>query len=411
MAKKSAKPTKAAAQKKQTKPAPKQQSKPKTTQPKQSKPTPKVKDTKPAKSAAAQKPAQSAKPASKKHDELPPTVGKQRAQDSYDITVFVPTYFGEKYLDDLFKMVFRQKIDKAVEVLVYDTSSKDKTPQIITKYAEQHPNLRWKTITKEEYGHGKTRAAASHDAKGDIVVYLSQDAVPAHNRWLYEMTKPFELSPRIIGVVGKQDPRPKTFPLLKREITSVFRSFGPDEGTTLFYADDFVKNQEIYDKISFYSDANSAARRDYLTGELPYKDVPYAEDQLFGRDIINAGYMKAYASRGNVQHSNDFTLFEYKHRMFDETMGLRKVGIKVAVPGKRFIIRAVIGGVIRDIFWTLRDGHYGWKRKIWGVVTAPLYNIEKWRGVRAAALADVDDDVANAARSLEGRQAIKNKHK
>ena len=45
--------------------------------------------------------------------------------------------------------------------------------------------------------------------------------------------------------------------------------------------------------------------------------------------------------------------------MFDETMGLRKVGIQVAVPGKRFIIRAVIGGVIRDIFldiarWSLR---------------------------------------------------------
>ena len=40
-----------------------------------------------------------------------------------DITVFIPTYFGEDYLEDLFTMVFRQKIDKSYEVLVYDTSS------------------------------------------------------------------------------------------------------------------------------------------------------------------------------------------------------------------------------------------------------------------------------------------------
>ena len=37
-----------------------------------------------------------------------------------DITVFIPTYFGEDYLEDLFTMVFRQKIDKSYEVLVYE---------------------------------------------------------------------------------------------------------------------------------------------------------------------------------------------------------------------------------------------------------------------------------------------------
>ena len=322
-----------------------------------------------------------------------------------DITVFIPTYFGEEYLEDLFAMVFRQKIDKSYEVLVYDTSSTDKTPQIIKKYAARYKNLRYKTITKAEYGHGKTRAAAAHDAKGDIVVYLSQDAVPAHDRWLYEMTKPFEISPRIIGVMGKQDPRPKTFPLLKREIMSVFSSFGPDCGTTIFYSDDFVKQQDVYDKICFYSDVNSAARRSYLVGELPYKDVPYAEDQLFGRDIINAGYMKAFAPRGNVLHSNEFKLSEYKNRMFDETLGLRKVGIEVDVPGKRFIIKMVVKSVLKDIAFTIRDKQYSLKRKLFFIVTSLLYNIEKWRGVRLAALVDMDDAVAQKKYSLEALQS------
>lgn len=318
-----------------------------------------------------------------------------------DITVFIPTYFGEAYLDDLLKMVFLQKIDKTFEVLIYDTSSTDKTPAIIKKYAQKYKNLRYKTITKQEYGHGKTRNAAAYDAKGDIVVYLSQDATPAHKYWLYEMVKPFEISDRIIGVMGKQDPRPKTFPLLKREIMSVFGSFGPDCGTTVFYKDSFINKREVYDKVSFYSDVNSAARRSYLTGELPYKDVPYAEDQLFGRDVIDAGYMKAYAPRGNVLHSNEFKLREYKLRMFDETMGLRRVGIDVPLPSRKRVLRMVVTGWLKDTFFTLKDRDYSLKRRIFYLVTNLFYNIEKWRGVRKAVLTDIDDRVSLGKYSLE----------
>lgn len=319
-------------------------------------------------------------------------------------TVFIPTWFGEKYLDEVLGSVFSQKVPFKFEVLIYDTSSKDRTPDIIKKYAKKHTNLRHKTITKDEFGHGKTRNAAAHDAKGEIVVYISQDVTPAHDKWLYEMVKPFELNSKIVGVMGKQDPRPHCFPLLKSEIRAVFNGFGPDFGTTVFYKDNFVKNQGDYDAISFYSDVNSAARRSFLTGELPYQDVPYAEDQLFGRDLIDAGYMKAYAPRGNVIHSNDMTLREYKHRMFDETIGLRKIGIPVEAPSKKLIVKMILRGSVRDTFNILRDKQYSFKRKIYWIVVNPLYHIEKWRGVRLAATLDIDDISAVNKYSLESRR-------
>lgn len=326
----------------------------------------------------------------------------------YDITVFIPTYFGEKYLDNILKMVFSQKIDKTFEVLIYDTSSKDSTPKIIEKYAKKYDNLRWKTITKEEYGHGKTRAAAAFDAKGDIVVYLSQDATPQNRRWLYEMVKPFELNDKVMGVLGKQVPWPTAPPVLKYEIRNVFNSFGNDCGTTLFYYDDFVKNQAEKDVISFYSDVNSAARKSILTGEIPYKDVPYAEDQLFGRDIIKAGYIKAYASRGVVVHSNDVKLSDFKARIFDETIGLRNVGIHVEKPSIKTISRMIIRNIMLDFVRTVRDREYSWKRKIMWIVLNPFYHIEKWRGVRLAASVDLSDNQEIEKNSLENKQKIKN---
>jgi rhamnosyltransferase len=319
-------------------------------------------------------------------------------------TVFIPTYFGEQYLDELLKQVFKQDVDFKFEVLIYDTSSTDRTPEIINKYAARHKNLRYKTITKAEYGHGKTRRDAAYDAKGDIVVYLSQDATPAHDRWLYEMVKPFELNERIVGVLGKQEPRPNAFPLLKNEVKAVFSNFGSDAGTSLFYKDDFVKNQGQYDLISFYSDVNSAARKSLLTGDIPYKPVAYAEDQIFGRDIIDAGYIKAYASRGTVFHTNDIKLNEYKARIFDETMGLRRVGIQVEKPSLRLVAKMIVKGSLKDWVKTVLDKDYSWKRKIYWIVMNPLYHIEKWRGLRLATMHKIDDEMIFKKYSLEQKR-------
>ena len=320
-------------------------------------------------------------------------------------TVFIPTYFGEQYVDELLKRVFSQKVDFPYEVLVYDTSSTDRTPEIIQKYAARHDNLRFKTITKAEYGHGKTRRDAAYDAKGEIVVYLSQDATPAHDRWLYEMVKPFSLNDKVVGVLGKQDPRPNAFPLLKYEIRAVFNNFGSDAGTTLFYKDDFMTEQGQYDIASFYSDVNSAARRSILTGEIPYQPVAYAEDQLFGRDVINAGYIKAFAPRGNVIHANDVRLRDYRARIFDETMGLRNVGIPVGRPSRRTVLKLIVKGVLKDWLYMATDRDYSWKRKVYWFVMNPFYHVEKWRGVRLATSVELDDMSEHSKYSLEQKQA------
>jgi rhamnosyltransferase len=318
-------------------------------------------------------------------------------------TIFIPTWNAEPYIGDILKAIYNQKVDFEFEVLIYDTSSVDKTPQIVAKYMKKHANLRYKTITKEEFGHGKTRNEAAHDAKGEIVVYLSHDAIPTDG-WLYEIVAPFALSPKLVGVMGKQIPRHKCVPLQKYEIRSVFKNLGPDFGTTIFYKDTFMKDPVYNDAVTFYSDVNSAARKSFLIDKLPYRDVPYSEDQLFGRDLIDAGYYKAYAPRASVVHSNDLTLREYKHRVFDEIIGLRKIGTHVAVPSIKSMIRMTTTGVIKDAVRTVRDGEYSFKRKVYWLAVNPLYYIQKWRGLRLGAKAHLSDDELFHKHSLESKR-------
>ncbi|HMI09806.1 MAG TPA: glycosyltransferase family 2 protein [Candidatus Saccharimonadales bacterium] len=316
-------------------------------------------------------------------------------------TIFIPTWQAEPYLNDILRSVFRQKVDFEFEVLIFDTSSTDKTPEIIEKYKKKHKNLRTKTITKAQFGHGKTRNEAAREANGEIVVYLSHDAIPSHDYWLHEMVAPFKISPDIIGVTGKQIPRHKCVPLQKYEIRGAFRNLGPDFGTTIFYKDGFMKNPIYNDSVTFYSDVNSAARRSYLTGSLPYRDVPYSEDQLFGKDIIDAGLYKVYAPRASVVHSNDLTLKEYKHRMFDEIIGLRKIGTDVQRPSIKGIVKMTVLGVAKDAIRTMRDNEYSFKRKVFWLLVNPLYYIEKWRGVRLATKVELADTAMFYKHSLE----------
>ena len=324
--------------------------------------------------------------------------------DNIKATVFIPTYYGEDNLDELFTALYKQKVDFEYEILVIDTSSKDRTPEIIRSWAPKFQHFRYETITKPEFSHGRVRQQAAKMAQGEYVVYLTQDATPAHDRWLYEIIQPMERIPQVAGVMGKQDPRPAALPLLKEEIIRTFAQFGPDFGTSVFYEDEFIDSQQVFDLVTFYSDVNSAARKSVLLGDVPYQDIPYAEDQKFGEDLVRHGYMKAYAPRANVWHTNEIKLRDYKKRMFDEIVGVRRVGKEFGSRCLPFVIKQVVRALTLGSRFILRDGQYSWKRKLYWLVVNPLFVVEKWKGVRAAIAVDLKDEQAIANQSLESSE-------
>lgn len=315
------------------------------------------------------------------------------------ITIVIPTYNGEDYLDDIIKAIFKQDIDMEYDLLIIDSGSTDGTLDIIRRHMKKKNDIRLHVIPNNEFGHGKTRQLAATLANGEYIVYLSHDAIPAHNRWLYEMVRPMVLSPKIVGVMGRQTPRANCPPLLKYDIIRTFAQFGPEYGVTIFYKDDFIKDQATYDVVRFYSDVNSATRRSVLLGDIPYRDVKYAEDQLFGEDILEAGLIKAYSPRGLVVHSNDVRLRDYHKRIFDEMYGLKKNGVDLLILKRGFGVKAFAGGVIRQSISVIFDKSYSAKRKIYWLVVNPVFIVQKFRGYYLAKGASLED--SHTDKSLE----------
>lgn len=301
------------------------------------------------------------------------------------VTVAILTYNGERYLDAILDALRTQRYAGPTEVLVIDSGSTDRTLDIVTA----HPEVRLHSISNSEFGHGRTRDLAARLAGTDYVAYLTHDAVPIGEGWLGAILEPMLDDERIVAVMGKQVPRPGCAPILRYEIEWLFRSLGPDFGISVFRDDGALEGTAERQAAGFYSDVNSAARRDILTGPVPYRDVPYAEDQLFGRDLIERGYRKAYAPKAIVEHSNDLTLAEFGPRTVAEVVGLRQIGTDIPVLSLPRALANAARGALIDAPRLLQDRRYSPLARLGWLFANPAFHFAKWTAYRRATRMDV----------------------
>lgn len=315
------------------------------------------------------------------------------------VTVAVLTFNGERYLREILTALGAQEYEGGFETLVIDSGSTDSTLAIVAEF----PGVRLHQIPNSEFGHGKTRNLAARLATGEFIAFLTHDAIPADAHWLTELVAPLQSFPDVVAVLGKQRPRPDCVPIMKYEIRRAFDTQGPDFATAISrYTPAFDRDPVLFERASIYSDVNSATRRDFLVDVLPYRDVAYAEDQLFGQDVIRSGRAKAYASRGTVIHSNDLTYAEYAKRLFDEIVGMRRAGALLPPPQAGY--RALARALVLDPVDILRDADYSVGRKVYWLLVNPFFHLSKYRASRRARRFDLTDDAAFAKGSLEARR-------
>jgi rhamnosyltransferase len=289
------------------------------------------------------------------------------------ISVFVPTYNGDQYLEELIHSVLAQQLPEgySLEFLITDSGSRDNTLAILDKYrgkiiVDQIPNT--------DFGHGKTRQRAAERAKGEFMLFLSQDATPSHDRWLINMIEPFYLNPRVGCVFGRQRPRRNAAVTIKREVAGVFDPMGGWDSVVISRGKSLVDGLAENAFNNFFSDVNSAVRRDLLLGEVPFRDVAYAEDQALAGDMQSKGYLKAYSPKGEVIHSNEYTAKEYYHRKFDEYLGLQNSTGYVPIKSLRSLVLGWVRPTLADWKYIRHDSEYTMRSKLVWAVESPFYN-------------------------------------
>ena len=93
--------------------------------------------------------------------------------NSITISLIIPTLNAAEYMPGLIDILGRQT-RKPDEIIVIDSESEDAT----VRMAEQ-AGFRTLKVKRSEFDHGGTRNYAVTMSKGDIVMFLSLDALPS----------------------------------------------------------------------------------------------------------------------------------------------------------------------------------------------------------------------------------------
>jgi len=228
-------------------------------------------------------------------------------------TVVIPTYNGGALLEKVLQRLSTQTLPWPYEVLIIDSGSQDGTLEIVKKFSQ----FRLHQIDKKDFGHGKTRNLGATMAKGEYVAFLTQDALPVNDTWLYDTIILLECYPKVAGVFGRHLAYPDASAYTKRDLYNHFSKY---ENLPLVFnkqlkPEKYGLDQENLQRIlHFYSDNNSCFRKS-IWQEFPYPDVVYGEDQLWAKHIINLGYSTAYAKNATVYHSHNYN----EHETFERS--------------------------------------------------------------------------------------------
>ncbi len=250
-----------------------------------------------------------------------------KTASNIQVSVVVPTYNGGKLFQEVLDSVLKQKNSFTVDIVVIDSSSTDGTAEYLKAMTEKHSSLHFVSIPKKEFQHGRTRNIAISKTKGSYVAVLTQDAMPTDESWLSNLIAPMLTDESVAGVFGKHLPYPEADIFEKNTLEKQFAQFG--ENTVLFRLENenrkrFEEDASYRGFLCFYSDNNSALRKS-VWEKIPYPEVAFAEDQLWAREIIKSGYVKAYNSEAVVYHSHRFGFAEYLERSKEEGEALYSI--------------------------------------------------------------------------------------
>lgn len=94
------------------------------------------------------------------------------------LTAIICTYNRAKYIGPLLESIAANDLPKAeYEILLVDNNCTDNTREICETFAEAHPELSFRYTTEPEQGLSAARNRGIKEAKGDIIVYIDDDAL------------------------------------------------------------------------------------------------------------------------------------------------------------------------------------------------------------------------------------------
>lgn len=257
------------------------------------------------------------------------------------VDVIIPTYKPDERTLVLVRRLLSQTRPADKIWLIHTESGK--FPEKLGEIIENEESIERINIRPEQFDHGGTRHFGSELSQAEILVYMTQDAVPADNRLLEKLIEKFE--DKMVGAVyARQLPSSDC-----ETIERFTRSFNYPEISRLKSKEDLP---ELGIKTYFCSNVCAAYRREIYEemGGFERKTI-FNEDMIMAGYMIQNGYKIAYAADAKVIHSHNYSAIQQLRRNFDLAVSQAEHpeifgGIKSEGEGMR-LVKETAGYLIR----------------------------------------------------------------
>jgi rhamnosyltransferase len=245
------------------------------------------------------------------------------------VSIVVPTLNPGKNLSELRKALVRQSL-QSFEVVIVDSASTDGSPEQWRK-----AGFRVLDIERADFDHGGTRNLGSRNCRGSILVFMTQDSIPADERWLENLISPIVFG-EAVAAFARQLPREDAGPLERYS-----RAFNYPPRSRIVSIEDL---HDLGIRAFFFSNACSAVRADVFCRVRGFPEgVIFNEDIMLCARLLRAGYKVKYESEARVLHSHRYGLLQQFRRTFDNGVSFSQAGsllegARTGGEGLRFVL-------------------------------------------------------------------------
>jgi rhamnosyltransferase len=219
-------------------------------------------------------------------------------------SIIIPVLRPGRLLGAMLDALGRQSV-RPHEVLVVETGADEQNAREVTGRG-----WTYLSVDPDAFDHGGTRTAAARQASGEVLVFFSQDVLPAHPETLGTLLEAFSEQPDVAACYGRQLPSEDAHPFER-----VKREFLYPAGSQ---SRDLVDRGQLGFRTAQMSNAFAAYRRSDLeaVGWFGERRI-MCEDVAVAARLLLEGRRIRYVAESMVVHAHRAGFLDELRRYFD----------------------------------------------------------------------------------------------
>ncbi len=231
---------------------------------------------------------------------------RSSSQSPYSVDLIIPVYHPDKKFHQLLTKMDQQtkKPDRILLLHTIDVPEEELPLPKVSNF-----NIEVIQIDKKAFDHGGTRRYGASLSEADILMFMTQDAVPVDEFLIEKLLEPYQ-DPLVAATYGRQLPAEGT------DLLECYtRSFNYPKKSRIKSSEDI---EELGIKTFFCSNVCATYRNEVYQklGGFVEKTI-FNEDMIMAFGMISADYRIGYVAEARVIHSHRYSYLQQLTRNFD----------------------------------------------------------------------------------------------